>query len=146
MSPAPPEPVDLHVGAQIRYHRQSRGMSQHALARALGVSVPMVQKYETAANRVSASRLYAIAGALALEPGDFFAGLPAPSRPDARLVRQATQSAEAVATALAVVPELRRLPQVPEIIRRALATIIVATAAPEREDAPDVTSPSDDPA
>ena len=47
-------------------------MSQTALADALGVSFQQVQKYEGGTNRISASRLHAIAVALAAAPGDFF--------------------------------------------------------------------------
>ena len=46
-------------------------MTQVALARAIGVNAGQVQKYETGANRVSASRLWQIAQVLD-EPFDAF--------------------------------------------------------------------------
>jgi transcriptional regulator with XRE-family HTH domain len=47
-------------------------MSQNHLAEALGLTYQMVQKYENGANRVSASRLQAIADALSTSPTLFF--------------------------------------------------------------------------
>ena len=38
-----------------------------------------VQKYEKGTNRISASVLYEISGALKIEPGYFFEGLPSPT-------------------------------------------------------------------
>lgn len=61
---APPEPVDVYVGAQIRIARRASGLSQSGLAEAAGVSFQQVQKYERGDNRVSASRLVMIAKAL----------------------------------------------------------------------------------
>jgi len=74
------EPVDLHVGAAIRRRRKSLGISQVALAGKLGLTFQQVQKYERGGNRVSASKLDAIARALNCLPGDFF---PAHDEPDA---------------------------------------------------------------
>ncbi len=67
--------VDRHVGARTRSLRLQRGVSQSELASVLGVSFQQVQKYETGANRVSASKLYSIAQALMVRPGYFFDGL-----------------------------------------------------------------------
>jgi len=72
-----PHPVDRHVGLAIRARRRALGMSQQALARRLGVSFQQVQKYERGSNRVSASRLHAIAAVLETGVAAFFAGLPA---------------------------------------------------------------------
>jgi ribosome-binding protein aMBF1 (putative translation factor) len=56
-----PHPVDVHVGKRIRARRRLLGMNQRALATALDLTFQEVQKYEHGANRVSASRLSAIA-------------------------------------------------------------------------------------
>lgn len=64
--------IDSHVGRQIRKYRQSRGVTQQELARALGISYQQIQKYENGANRVSAGRLYIIAKALGTQIGAFF--------------------------------------------------------------------------
>lgn len=70
-----PSPVDLHVGLRLRARRKALGMSQTALAEAAGVTFQQLQKYERAANRVSASRLYLLGQHLGVEPGYFFEGL-----------------------------------------------------------------------
>ena len=51
-------------------------MSQEKLAAALGVTFQQVQKYETGATRVSASRLYDVAWALQVPVSYFFEELP----------------------------------------------------------------------
>ena len=71
-----PNPVDLHVGGRVRMRRRMLGVSQERLAEALGLTFQQVQKYERGANRVSASKLYAIAAALQVPVTYFFAGLP----------------------------------------------------------------------
>ena len=92
-----PHPVDAAVSAAIRTHRLARGLTLLDLAEATGQTYQQLQKYESGANRVSASRLWTIAGALGCDLRDFFAGLdacdggpaPAPLAPDAlRLTRR----------------------------------------------------------
>jgi len=68
-------PVDLHVGKRIRHRRWLVGMTQQQLAEAVGIKFQQIQKYETGANRVSASRLWDIADALNVEISFFFEGL-----------------------------------------------------------------------
>ncbi|MEH0194534.1 helix-turn-helix transcriptional regulator [Caulobacter sp. CCNWLY153] len=70
-----PNPVDIHVGGQIRLRRKILGMSQEQLADALGLTFQQVQKYERGANRVSASKLYATAKILGVTVQSFFDGL-----------------------------------------------------------------------
>jgi transcriptional regulator with XRE-family HTH domain len=53
-----PNPVDVHVGRQLRLRRVMLGMSQERLAEAIGVTFQQIQKYERGANRISASRLW----------------------------------------------------------------------------------------
>ncbi|AUQ92819.1 putative transcriptional regulator (plasmid) [Phaeobacter inhibens] len=65
-------PVDIHVGKQIRRLRWLAEMPQVQLGEAVGVKFQQIQKYETAANRVSASRLYEIAKALDASILSFF--------------------------------------------------------------------------
>ena len=59
-----PNPIDVHVGLRIRLRRKELGVSQEKLAEAIGLTFQQVQKYERAANRVSASKLYEMARAL----------------------------------------------------------------------------------
>lgn len=56
--------VDLYVGRRIRALRLERGLTQQDLARRMGMSYQQMQKYETAANRISAGRLHQLADAL----------------------------------------------------------------------------------
>lgn len=65
-------PVDIYVGNQIRKLRLARGMTQMELARKIGVKFQQLQKYETAVNRVSASRLYDTARALGVSVFSLF--------------------------------------------------------------------------
>ena len=67
-------PVDIHVGRRIRELRLAAGLSQSDLARDIGVQFQQLQKYETAANRISASRLHDCAMSLAVPVASFFPG------------------------------------------------------------------------
>ena len=55
---------DKAIGARIRMYRKALGLSQSDLARKIGITFQQVQKYESGANRVAASRLWSIADAL----------------------------------------------------------------------------------
>ena len=72
-----PNPIDVHVGKRIRTRRLLLGMNQETLANALGLTFQQVQKYEGGANRVSASRLSAMADILGVPISFFFGDLPA---------------------------------------------------------------------
>ncbi len=68
-------PVDLHVGMRLRLRRRELKVTQTELAEHLGISFQQVQKYERGMNRLSASRLYEIAGVLRVGVEYFFEGL-----------------------------------------------------------------------
>jgi len=70
-----PHPVDVHVGKRIRHRRWLTGMTQQQLAEQVGIKFQQIQKYETGANRVSASRLWDIAESLTVPVSFFFEGL-----------------------------------------------------------------------
>ena len=70
-------PVDIHVGKRVRHRRWMVGMTQQQLATQVGIKFQQIQKYETGANRVSASRLWDIAIALRVDVAYFFDGLGA---------------------------------------------------------------------
>jgi transcriptional regulator with XRE-family HTH domain len=72
-----PNPIDVHVGGRIRMRRLLMGMNQETLANALGLTFQQVQKYEGGANRVSASRLAAMAKILGVPIAYFFGDLRA---------------------------------------------------------------------
>jgi transcriptional regulator with XRE-family HTH domain len=71
--------VDQHVGARVRERRKELGMNQSALAKHLGLTFQMVQRYEYGLCRISASTLYAAAIALEVPIDFFFDGLPLPT-------------------------------------------------------------------
>jgi len=73
-SPAP-HPVDVHVGARLRLARTARQRSQADLGAAVGVSAQQIQKYESGANRISASTLFRFCGFLGRPVAWFFEGL-----------------------------------------------------------------------
>ena len=68
-------PVDVHVGRRIRHRRWLVGMTQQQLAQHVGIKFQQIQKYETGANRVSASRLWDISETLEVPISFFFEGL-----------------------------------------------------------------------
>ena len=70
-----PHPVDVHVGKRIRHRRWLVGMTQQQLAESVGIKFQQIQKYETGANRVSASRLWDIADTLNVDIRFFFEGI-----------------------------------------------------------------------
>lgn len=67
-------PIDVHVGGRIRMRRKFCEMSQTELAGKIGLTFQQVQKYETGANRVSASKLYQISQTLRVPVAYFFTG------------------------------------------------------------------------
>ena len=59
----------------MRARREMCGMPQKELAKQLGISFQQVQKYESGANRISASKLWQLCDVLDVVPGYFFEGL-----------------------------------------------------------------------
>ncbi len=78
--------IDFHLGKRMRRRRRLLGLTQQQLAEACGVRFQQIQKYECGANRISAARLWLIAGALDVTMNYFFEGLtsdvvsPGPTR------------------------------------------------------------------
>ena len=67
--------ADRHVGARIRERRVMLGLSQQQLAVMIGVTYQQAHKYERGLNRISAGRLYDIAGVLSVPISWFFEGM-----------------------------------------------------------------------
>jgi transcriptional regulator with XRE-family HTH domain len=118
------DPVDGHVGARIRQVRRARGVNQEQLAESLGLTYQQVQKYERAANRVSASKLYQIARLLETPVGAFFEGLEAtdarrpdtPPAPDLTAFLQTAESSD-IALWFPQIRTARQRKRVAELIR-----------------------------
>jgi transcriptional regulator with XRE-family HTH domain len=66
-----PHPVDVHVGQRLRLRRKLAGLSQTELGEKIGVTFQQLQKYESGANRISASRLFDLSRVLD-EPVSYF--------------------------------------------------------------------------
>ena len=75
MSDRLPNAIDRHVASRLRLRRLEVGLSQTALADALGVTFQQLQKYEGATNRISAGALYQLALTLDVPVQYFFDGL-----------------------------------------------------------------------
>lgn len=65
---------DAEIGGRIRSLRVLAGMTQEKLAEILGITFQQVQKYEKGVNRVSGSRILAIASALGVSPTQLLTG------------------------------------------------------------------------
>jgi transcriptional regulator with XRE-family HTH domain len=76
MSTKTPNPIDTHVGSQLRMRRIMLGLSQEKLATAFGLTFQQVQKYEKGVNRMGASRLQQAAHILDVSVPFFFEGAP----------------------------------------------------------------------
>ncbi len=68
-------PIDVHVGKRLRHRRWMAGMTQQQLGDAVGIKFQQIQKYETGMNRISASRLWELSGALGVPVSFFFDGM-----------------------------------------------------------------------
>lgn len=69
------DPRDIDIAKRVRALRLQRGLSQAELGEVLGVTFQQVQKYERGTNRISAGRLYRIAGVLEVPVSFFYEGL-----------------------------------------------------------------------
>jgi len=132
-----PNPVDRHVGLRIRLRRRELGVSQEKLAESIGLTFQQVQKYERAANRVSASKLWEMARALQTTIGYFYEGLGEPSAVDAletiverESVHDFLLTSEGMELAAAF-PKIRR----PRVRRRILELVRALTEPDPAEDA-----------
>ena len=72
LSDGAPNPVDVHVGSQLKLRRILLGLSQERLAEELGITFQQVQKYEKGLNRIGASRLWDLAQVLGVSVDYFY--------------------------------------------------------------------------
>ena len=126
-----PNPIDIHVGLQVRLRRKELKISQEKLAETLGLTFQQVQKYERGANRISASKLYEIARALQVPIGWFFEGL---SDPTAGGVGAETPFAHSFLTTQEGIDLANLFPKVQHRrVRRRLVELVRAMAEEEGE-------------
>jgi transcriptional regulator with XRE-family HTH domain len=69
--------IDIHLGRRLRRRRRILGLTQQQLAGACGVRFQQIQKYECAANRMSAARLWQLSEVLEVPVSYFYEGLSA---------------------------------------------------------------------
>lgn len=69
--------IDLYIGKRLRGRRKHLGLTQQQLAVKIGVRYQQIQKYECAANRVSAARLWRLSKVLEVAASYFYEGLDA---------------------------------------------------------------------
>ncbi|HEY8617272.1 helix-turn-helix transcriptional regulator [Phenylobacterium sp.] len=67
--------IDVHLGRRLRRRRRLLGLTQQQLATVCGVRFQQIQKYECAANRMSAARLWQLAEVLEVPVSYFYEGL-----------------------------------------------------------------------
>jgi transcriptional regulator with XRE-family HTH domain len=67
--------IDLHLGRRLRLRRRLVGLTQQQLAAAVGVAFQQIQKYECGQARMSAARMWQLAGPLGVGVDYFFDGL-----------------------------------------------------------------------
>ncbi|MBL4597154.1 MAG: helix-turn-helix transcriptional regulator [Robiginitomaculum sp.] len=67
--------IDVYVGSRLRRRRRLLGLTQANLGEQVGIRFQQIQKYECAANRISASRLFDLSEALHVPIQYFYDGL-----------------------------------------------------------------------
>jgi len=123
---AGPNPIDRHVGLRIRLRRKELGISQEKLAESIGLTFQQVQKYERAANRVSASKLWEVARALETSISYFYEGLPT----EGELRRQSGPKLEDFLLTIEGMELARYFPQIPQQgVRRQILELVRTMAA-----------------
>ncbi len=120
-----PNPIDRHVGLRIRLRRKELGISQEKLAESIGLTFQQVQKYERAANRVSASKLWEMARALNTTVGYFYEGLPT----DGRIITPSGPGLESFLLSPEGMELARYFPQIPRLVVRRQILDLVRTMA-----------------
>ena len=109
--------LDVLIGRRVRRLRAARGLSQTELGSAIGVTFQQIQKYEAGTNRIAASTLVRIAGALDAAPDELLSGRPALEiAPDARPSLLSTPGAEALLAGYAKLSS--------ETLRRAVLSLV----------------------
>jgi transcriptional regulator with XRE-family HTH domain len=118
---------DIALGLHIRERRKALGISQAALAEALGITFQQIQKYERGFNRVSFSRLVLIAQALDCRIADLIRDLDDFDTSKAHLPQDTAHLREPGAPQL-----LAAYVAAPAEIRRAVLKLVVTIAKHRR--------------
>lgn len=130
--PAPgPHRLDVALGISIRQRRKELGISQTALAEAVGLTFQQIQKYERGFNRVSFSRLVDIAHALNCRVVDLIGDLDDVETPNPIFRQDVANLRESGASEL-----LGAYARTPPGLRRAVLKLVLEIAK-DRSDSPD---------
>ena len=70
-----PNPIDIHVGGQVKQRRILLGLSMVQVAKHFDLTFQQIQKYENGSNRISASKLFKLSQILMVPIAYFFEGL-----------------------------------------------------------------------
>lgn len=115
------DPYDVALGQRVSAARLGCGLSQTALAKAIGVAYQQLQKYESGENRLSVARLKRISNALAVPMTVLLGEREDPAsdalRVDPKVLRTALQ--------------LHALPKAHQRAIEALVALMEPVAAPE---------------
>ncbi|HEX4182984.1 MAG TPA: helix-turn-helix transcriptional regulator [Caulobacteraceae bacterium] len=118
-----PHHLDIALGLRIRQRRKALGLSQTALAEAVGLTFQQIQKYERGANRVSFSRMVEIAHTLNCRAADLIGDL------DDQALPGLLQGQDAGYMRIAGAPELlAAYACITSPLRRAILKLVVALA------------------
>jgi transcriptional regulator with XRE-family HTH domain len=82
-SPRETTDVDRKLGVAIQLRRKERGVTQEALAEAIGVTFQQVQKYERGYNRLSVAAFLKVCVALGCHPSELLGITQAADAPSA---------------------------------------------------------------
>jgi len=67
--------IDSYVGKRLKLRRTIMGLSQEAIAKAVGITFQQVQKYEKGSNAMNANRLYEFSRFMNVPVAYFFEGI-----------------------------------------------------------------------
>jgi len=90
--------IDLQLGRRLRRRRQILGLTQQQIAARVGIRFQQVQKYECAANKMSAERLWGLAKALEVPVTYFYDGLADDASADAIAATAANEADDIIAS------------------------------------------------
>ncbi len=126
--------VDAHVGKRLRLRRTLMGLSQEAVARAVGITFQQVQKYEKGSNAMNAGRLYEFARFMNVPVAYFFEGLDSFSAQSAKGASGFSEAASdkfdhktvSDRESLEIMKAFKRINE--QVIRKRLADLVRAVA------------------
>ena len=118
-----PNKLDMALGLRVRERRKALGLSQTALADAVGLTFQQIQKYERGFNRISFSRLVDVAHALNCRVEDLIGDLDDAGQPSPLFRQDTAHLREPGAPDL-----LKAFAAIPKPLQKALLKMVVEIA------------------